>query len=152
MDSLPTSPLGWIETISIITIGIFAVISLFDKTLNNRRRNIQETDNALIESLQASVNHMKGRQTEMEVDLKQANEKITTLQAENTLLKDIAIGRDGNTKQFQTDAYDAMKKVIENVTISKMNHEAIVKMDKNIEKLASSIENLVKKMPDAVKN
>lgn len=152
MDSLPTSPLGWIETISIITIGIFAVISLFDKTLNNRRKNIQETDNALIESLQASVNHMKGKQTEMEVDLKQANEKITALQAENTLLKDIAIGRDGNTKQFQTDAYDAMKKVIENVTISKMNHEAIVKMDKNIEKLASSIENLVKKMPDAVKN
>lgn len=147
MEGLPTTLLGWTQSTALILVGAFSLVSLFDKTLNGRRRLAQEVDNELITSLKTSIDHLKERQRETTAELEAAKSRITVLEAENKLLKDIATGQDAATQSFQTDAYEAMKKVVENVTISRLNHEAIVAMGKNIESLAKNMEKLIDHLP-----
>lgn len=147
MEGLPVTTFGWLQSLSILIVGIFALMSLVDKGVSSKRKLAQEVDDGLISSLKESVEYLQRKQEQTTKELNIAKTQITTLQAENQMLKDIAMGRDGETKKFQTDAYTAMRVLGENMGISKLNHEAIYRIEKNIAELLLSINTLITKLP-----
>lgn len=129
----PTTLMGWLGLITIAIFGIFALLNIFDKSLNMRRRESDRVDQHLITSLQASVASLEKVIEEKSKQLTEATIKMEKLITENETLKSVLQGRDNATVEFQKEGLKAMKKAD---TILKIAERT----SKSVERLARSID------------
>jgi hypothetical protein len=148
---LPVTITGWVGAVSILIIGIFSLIGIFDKTRRERQKTVTEETKELITILKEKIIALEDRVKNAETSATAAQLNSTKTEAENRTLRDIIQGRDNNTVEFQKQAMVAMRQVesvekvvIEQNKILKEQQEDIRKMSSNTERLASSIEELVK--------
>ena len=98
---LPNNVVGLASMFSVIILGIFALISLVDKSLSNRRKLISDVDKELITTLQEQVKVLKEKAEGAETRSLNTQMDFEKLKSENLTLREILQGRDQATLEFQ---------------------------------------------------
>lgn len=101
----------YLEILTVIVLGVFSFITLYDRW----RKGEQKT---AIENFQATINSMEGRMNEMQLEIDERKrehqvslEKIAHLNGENKVLRDLLMGRDPDSDKYRQRSETAMAQV-----------------------------------------
>lgn len=151
LTGLPTTITGWVSSIAVLVLGIFALINIFDKGRRERSKLMSDETEKLIEIMKERISALESRVVAAEKNASDAQLNSAATIAENKTLRDILQGRDANSLELQKQALVAMKQievvekaVIEQNKVLKEQQDDIKRMAKNTERLATSIEEIVK--------
>lgn len=131
-----------------IIAGIIALWGIFDQRAKQRRKELDDQEDRLINLYKAEIDQLKKNQEESEIQLNKLNEKyereikelrdkVVKVNGENEILKALLEGKDKNTLEFQKQGFDAMKRM---QRMEKTTMTGFRTMNTNIERLARSIE------------
>ncbi|KKP44970.1 hypothetical protein A2366_02470 [Candidatus Woesebacteria bacterium RIFOXYB1_FULL_33_9] len=137
---LPNNVVGLASMFSVIILGIFALISLLDKSLNNRRKMISDADKELITTLQEQVKTLKEKAEGAETRSLNTQMDFEKLKTENQTLREILQGRDATTLEFQKAGMDAIKRAEASYALIEKTFTLVSSHTASIEKLYKAIE------------
>ena len=119
MEGAVNDFMAWIAFIGLVVAGGFGVYSLFDKGLNNKRKEENCVDDRLINLLKGTVENLE-REVKL---LKEKHEKnvleIAQLRTENSIITKILQGRDEQTARFQREGFVSFSNINELLTLIK---------------------------------
>lgn len=133
LEAVPTAIAGWVSVISVVILGVFATLNIFDKARAARADTQNKADDRLINLLQQSITTLEKRLSEAEKTIKNFEVAMGKLQAENKVLKDVLQGRDNQMQEFMARGFQTM-----DLIPSLMNTSA--QTNKNVERLAGLME------------
>lgn len=134
---------------SIVIIGFFAAISLFDRTKRERAKLASEETTELISILKEKIEALETRVKDAEDNAKIAKTQVEEVRKENNRLVEILQGRDQNTMKYQEMGLKAMETAFETHKAVLNNGHKIEAVNKNVERLALAIEKHLKKQEGA---
>lgn len=137
---VPNSIMGWASMISVVVVGIFALINLMDRSLGNRRKLINEADNELITTLQEQIKVFKEKAESAESIARTTQLDFEKLKAENLTLREILQGRDQATMEFQKAGMAAIQRSEQTTQLIEKTFTLVSKQSESIEKLYKAIE------------
>jgi seryl-tRNA synthetase len=115
---LPTNLMEWLGLIAIASVGILAVIGVFDKTRKGVRSETDKAETELIAVLKETVEALKEKIESYEVRIKKQDEKITEIkesfirvEAENKTLKQVFQGIDKDSVKYREKGLKSMAKI-----------------------------------------
>ena len=126
--------------ISVIVLGIFALISLIDKGINSRRKQISDADKELITTLQEQVKVLKEKAEGAETRSLNTQMDFEKLKAENLTLREILQGRDQTSMEFQKAGMEAIKRSEQTTQMIEKTFQLVSSNTQSIEKLYKAIE------------
>lgn len=121
---------GWIGIIAAIVMVIPYIIGIFNKSAKEMKREESETAKEVVDLLSTKITVLESKVDELEL-------KVDKLTVENTTLRDVLQGRDGETKQFYADARAAIKLIEHNDKISEENSRTLAGIGKLLETVIS---------------
>lgn len=101
--------MGWLGLIAMVVLGGVAIYGLVDKTMRDRRKDVNAAADDLVGILSKTVEELKAKVGEMEKDLEKTNIAITELKKENETLVKVLQGRDDATLKFQQEVLEAVQ-------------------------------------------
>lgn len=125
-----------IEIIVLGSLGIFAILGIFDRTARQRRKDGDEVEDRVITLLKEEVAALTKKVEEGVAWRRDAEIRMERVITENKTLRDILQGKDNSTKEYQKMGIEAMKR-------GERVEREMQAMNKNIERLAVSIEKVV---------
>ena len=137
---LPNNVVGLASMFSVIILGIFALISLVDKSLSNRRKLISDVDKELITTLQEQVKVLKEKAEGAETRSLNTQMDFEKLKSENLTLREILQGRDQATLEFQKSGMEAIKRSEQTTQLIEKSFQLVSSNTQSIEKLYKAIE------------
>lgn len=114
---------GWLQVITIIVLGVFSFITLYE-----RRKKQEKSDT--IDNFRATIESMRLRMEEMEKELEEARlnhqdslQKIARLSGENETLKSLLLGRDPKSIEYQNKSIELLQTLVDELK----RHDALVR-------------------------
>ena len=117
ISMLPNTLLQWAGAVAIIIIGVFFVLGIWDKTAKEKRKQIDGSEDRLIEILQKTVNEMEKKVEKQSADLELLTHKVEALEKENEVLIKVLQGRDEKTQEFYAKAFPAIDTINKSLQI-----------------------------------
>lgn len=139
-NQLPNNVVGLASMFSVIILGIFALISLVDKNLSNRRKLISDVDKELITTLQEQVKVLKEKAEAAETRSLNTQMNFEKLKSENLTLREILQGRDQASLEFQRAGMEAIKRADTSYQLIERTFTLVSGQTGSIEKLYKAIE------------
>lgn len=136
ISGIPNTLTGWLGLTGIIIFGAFGIFGLIDQGLRKHRKDGDEAEDRVITLLKEEVAQLTKKVNDGEAWRKDAELRMERVISENKTLRDVLQGRDKQTLEYKKSGMDAMARV-------KETHEMVVTMNRNIERLATSIEKFV---------
>lgn len=140
INSIPNIFLGWIGVLTVLVVGGLAVWGLIDRQLRDRRKDALDAADGLINTLQETIDELKGRVKDLEDEHKEHTRQIGEMKATNDTLTKILQGRDENTVAFQHKVLEATGTAKETNGIVKKMEASITTMADAMTRLAAAIE------------
>lgn len=114
---------GWLQVITIIVLGVFSFITLYE-----RRKKQEKSDT--IDNFRATIESMRIRMEEMEKELEETRanhqdslQKIARLSGENETLKSLLLGRDPKSIEYQNKSIELLQTLVNELK----HHDALVR-------------------------
>ena len=126
LTSLPNTGLGWIALIGFFVFGAVAVYGLFDKRSIERKKEVDGSEDRLIDILQKTVKELEVKVNKQSEDIEELSLEVEELRKENKKYIEIFQGRDEETKKFYEQAFESMK-------LARDTHDAVTTLVKNME-------------------
>ena len=127
---------NWVSIITIAGLGILSIFNLIDRAATKKRSEVDRADDRLMGIMQATVSQLEKKTELASKDLVDTQLRLTTLEAENKIIKDIFQGRDDTMQTFMKQGFAAMATMPE---VTKM----IAATNENVGKLYESIQQLI---------
>lgn len=105
-ELLPTTAGGWIGLLTTVVVGIFALITLLDRSSASRRKEKDELDEGLITSLKETIAEMSRKIDVLENNQKENVASINQLLGENNIMKRLLENRDERSLAAQAAAIE----------------------------------------------
>lgn len=137
---VPTGVVGLASMISVIVLGIFALINLIDKGLSSRRKQISDADKELITTLQEQVKTLKEKAEAAETRSLNTQMDFEKLKSENLTLREILQGRDQASLEFQKAGMEAIRRADTSYQLIEKTFTLVSGHTASIEKLYKAIE------------
>jgi hypothetical protein len=127
------SPLtqGILSIIGIVFVGV----NTWDKLFSKRAKMLSTTDDRLIGLLKATVDEQEKRIGQLETDHKENTKLISRLEGENSALKAILQGRDGDTIKMREQVASMAAQMEQSLTITRSTLEVATRNSDHTEKL-----------------
>lgn len=145
---LPQPLASTVTIVFIIIVGVAAALSLIDRTSQNRRKQIDEDNQTLVRVLKESVETLKEKVTDLELQSASSKKEIAELKSKNVILEEVFRGKDPATVEFQKRGLEIMAKFEESDKKIDMVVASNAQIQKNIEGLLSSVNNKLMEVLD----
>ena len=144
MQNFVTQFGGIIGIITTVVVGGFAIYGAFNKNSKILKKEESDTAKDVIGLLKDQVDALEKKVDDQGTEIKELTDKVQKLTDENKTLRDVLQGRDGETKQFYKDAYEAMK-VIGNISQrAEHNDEVSEENSRTLSKIVALLEAVLK--------
>ncbi len=100
---------GPIIAIVIVILGIAAGLYMLDGYRSKKKKEENDGEDRLINILQKTVDNLQTTVTQQTVDIEDLTKEVSDLKKDNQLMREILQGRDGETKEFYKQGFEAMK-------------------------------------------
>ncbi len=137
---MPTSVIGLASMISVIVLGLFALINLIDKGMSSRRKLITDADKELITTLQEQVKVFKEKAESAESIARNTQIEFEKLKTENQTLREVVQGKDLTSLEFQKAGLEAIKRAEVSYQLIEKTFTLVSGQTASIEKLYKAIE------------
>lgn len=134
--TLPSTALGWIALIGFFVFGAVAVYGLFDKRASERKKEVDGSEDRLIDILKKTVDELEKKVDQQTLDIEELSGEVEELRKENRKYIEIFQGRDEQTKEFYKQAYAAMDTI-------KQSHDILTTVAESIKNTNSAMEKLI---------
>lgn len=111
----------YIAIATVLVAGGVALYGLWDKSARDRRKQVDDEEDRLIEILSTTVKELEKKVDQQDKDIKALTKKVDDLESENNTLIRVLQGRDEDTKKFYEQAFETMK-------ISRETHAIVVEI------------------------
>lgn len=143
IEAVPTAIAGWVSFVSLIVMGIFAALNIFDKARTSRNQTQNQADDRLINLLQQNIAALEKRLAEAEKTIRNFEVTMSKLQAENKMLTDVFQGRDKQMQEFMARGFqtmDVVPNIMNTATQTNQNVERLAKlMERHLQYLENKI-------------
>jgi len=99
---------------------------LFDKRSRERKKEVDGSEDRLIDILNKTVNELQKKVDKQSGDIENLIQEVGELKRDNEKYIDIFKGRDESTKEFYKQGFESMK-------LARETHDAVSTMVKNME-------------------
>lgn len=140
LESFPGTVAGWAGLLTIILVGVFALIGIFDKVRKQREEDANKVDDRLIKLLKDQIEALERRVTALDKELLETKTSLQTMQIENKTLRDVLQGRDGALQDYMKTGLSAMAEIHEVLKLTRENGKNIERLYKAIEKHLGKLE------------
>lgn len=120
----------------VIIAGALAVYGLWDKTARERKKDVDGSEDRLIDLLKQTVDALEKKVDKQTRDLEELTKKVDDLEKENETLVRVLQGRDDKMQEFYKQAFESMK-------LSRETHDVVTTLAKNMEVTNSAITKLI---------
>lgn len=136
LTTLPGTALGWIALIGFFVFGAVALYGLFDKRAMERKKEVDGSEDRLIDILQKTVKELEVKVNKQTEDIEELSLEVEELRKENKKYIEIFQGRDNETKEFYKRAYATMD-------IAHQTHDVVTTVAESIKNTNSAMEKLI---------
>lgn len=144
ISSLPSTLIGWVAVIILLIAGAVALYGLWDKKVKERQRDVDGSEDRLIDILKETVDQLEIKVDKQTKDIEMLTRQVQELTSERKTLLDILQGRDDQTQTFYKQANDSMAVVHEThdvvTTLATSIQNTNVNMAKLIDLLGKHLE------------
>jgi hypothetical protein len=102
-NSIQGAFVAWAAVITLVLVGIFALLGIFDKVTKQKRQDANQLDDRLITLLKGEVDALTRKVTDNEVRMVEMENKLTLYAHENEVLRNVMQGRDPETVKMLQD-------------------------------------------------
>lgn len=137
LDWLPDTFLQWVSVITIAGFGVLAALNIFDRVAKSRRNDADRVEERLVSALKDEVDVLTRKIDGYDERMVHMNDKITSLQAENGLMRDLLKGTDKDSQAYRAQALASMK-------LAEQTHQIVLKNQTSIMQLYGAINDHLK--------
>jgi predicted RNase H-like nuclease (RuvC/YqgF family) len=137
--SQPNTFLGWAGIISLVVFGAVAIYGLFDKRNKERTKEVNGSEDRLIDILQKTVSELETKVNKQSKDIENLTVEVHELKKDNEKYIKIFQGRDDATKEYQAKGLEAISKIDEMHNSMSTLVESIKNTNSAMEKLISLV-------------
>ena len=131
MNSFLSSPIiSWTGIFGLAIIGLFAIIGFFKKKKDEKTDETNKADDRLVGLLQGTVDQLEKRLESQTASLTSSLNRITAIETENTVYKELFQGRDIQMQKFMKDGFETMALVPDMIEMMKRTNENVEQLYK----------------------
>lgn len=135
-SSLPNTLMGWVAVLTVVVVGGVAVYGIWDRKAKERKKEVDDGEDRLIDILQKTVTELEGKVNKQTDDIKNLTQQVELLNRDNKNYIDIFRGRDEQTQQFYKQGFESMK-------ITQENHDLLTTVATSIQNTNDNMTKLI---------
>lgn len=114
--SIPMPPIDIVGILSLAVIGLLALFGLFNRAGKQKADETNKADDRLIGLLQGTVSQLEKKVGEQASLIKSMGDRMTALESDNKLMRDLLQGRDERTQMLIDKGLETLSALSELMT------------------------------------